>query len=315
MFTYDLPSKDDEDFWYYSDEEQLQRLKEQVALHRIRAHRILKGVKLEELKDAELMKNCTSEVLEDEGYYRHFEQDFEWYFDPEYCEHAGFQDYQRLVLRNHGDYLDWNYYHETLCTHEGDQEFIEFYENLSSKTKWIVNFLGVDRSEWRRDERLAFYHAVKNAASYPNIFKRLIYFGFQEYLWNIRFDNVRCKDIATLYFEIWKRVAKGKMDFVEAIEQVNDLAVCAPCRFETLLELDYKPGSGRLRENYETYLSGIDGEVEEDKAHSLIMEAVKIFVRKPKTYYDYAKNKLDIARENGIIPPKDSKSRNNSNGQ
>lgn len=39
-------------------------------------------------------------TLEDQGYYQWCELEFEWYFDTEFCEHVGFEDYQRLVLRN-----------------------------------------------------------------------------------------------------------------------------------------------------------------------------------------------------------------------
>lgn len=39
-------------------------------------------------------------VLESKGYFKFYERHFDWYFDPEYCNYARFQDYQRLVLRN-----------------------------------------------------------------------------------------------------------------------------------------------------------------------------------------------------------------------
>ncbi|TVU35376.1 hypothetical protein EJB05_17263, partial [Eragrostis curvula] len=256
QFTYDLPPKDDEDFWYYNGEEQLQGIKQKLALHRINGHRASQGAKLQELmKDADLMEYYPPKVLKDEGYYKHYEQHFEWYFDPEYSENAGFQDYQRMV-RDDGHYLEYNYYSETLCTHEGDQEFVDIYEKLSSETKWIVNFLEVERSEWKR------------------------------------------------YKCIWKRVTKDKMDFVEALEQLYNLDVGAMCRFDIKCELGYIPGSGVLKYNYETYLADINEEVKEDEARSMIIEAVKTFVPKRKTYYDYAKTKLDIAREIGMILPK-----------
>lgn len=49
---------------------------------------------------AELAAMYPLSVLEDQGYYKWHERDFNWYFDPEFCENAGFEDYQRLVLRN-----------------------------------------------------------------------------------------------------------------------------------------------------------------------------------------------------------------------
>ncbi|KAK3127731.1 hypothetical protein QOZ80_7AG0577640 [Eleusine coracana subsp. coracana] len=308
---YALPPDDDEEFWGYCDEEERIELNQRLAMYRIRAYMISQseeGAELEvPIEDAQLRNMYPSNLLEEEGYFTQYERDFDrdWHFDLECWKGVAFQDYQRLGLHNSGDYLDWSHYQETLNTHESDQDFVEFHEKLATETKWIVDFIGVvSSSEWRRCQRLALYHAVKIAAGYKRIPKRLIYFGFYEYIWSIRFDNVRCKEIATLYFEIWKRVTKDKMGFIEAVEQIHDLGVCvcAQCCFEVASELQYRPMSGRLRENYETYLAHIDQDVQEDEALSSIMEAVKKFVWKQKIYYDYAKKKLEIARENGIIP-------------
>ncbi|KAF8708530.1 hypothetical protein HU200_029895 [Digitaria exilis] len=74
-------------------------------------------------------------TLEDQGYYQWCELEFEWYFDTEFCEHVGFEDYQRLVLRNNGEYEQWEYYRKTCNTLQGDQEYIQFWEKLSSETK------------------------------------------------------------------------------------------------------------------------------------------------------------------------------------
>ena len=38
-------------------------------------------------------------VLEDNGYYDHYECHFDWFFDPTYCKFARVEDYQRMVLR------------------------------------------------------------------------------------------------------------------------------------------------------------------------------------------------------------------------
>jgi hypothetical protein len=48
----------------------------------------------------ELKTEHSSTALEANGYFDRYEQSFEWYFDTECCEIGGFQDYQRLVLRN-----------------------------------------------------------------------------------------------------------------------------------------------------------------------------------------------------------------------
>ncbi|CAN6333670.1 unnamed protein product [Urochloa humidicola] len=67
-------------------------------------------------------------------------------------------------------------------------------------------------------------------------------------------------------------------------------------------ELDYGPKSGPLKLNYDTYVAYINARVCENEAHLRIKEAVKKFVPKLKTYYDYARKKLDIASKIGVIP-------------
>ena len=50
--------------------------------------------------DAKLIQEYPPAILEDEEYFQWYEKDFEWYFDPNCCRFVGFQDYQRLVLRD-----------------------------------------------------------------------------------------------------------------------------------------------------------------------------------------------------------------------
>ncbi|KAF8646177.1 hypothetical protein HU200_065947 [Digitaria exilis] len=204
-----LPDYDDEDFWAPLDEDQLRELKIRLPLYRIRAH----------------------EALEEQGYCRWYELDFEWYFDPELCEHVGFEDYQRLVLRNNGEYDQWEYYRKTHSTLQGDQEYVQFWEKLSSETMWIEDAL--------------------NASS-------------------------------------------TAINFKEALEQVFDKGVPPSCLLEMQLELQKQhlmtPGP-------------VTYNVSEDKARMLIRKDVEIFVSRHKTYYDYAKNKLDIAEKIGLVVP------------
>ncbi|KAL6593819.1 hypothetical protein ACP70R_012358 [Stipagrostis hirtigluma subsp. patula] len=296
-----LPPDDDESFWSQHDDEQREKLNEQLALYRIKYHMILQE---EQLDDAELIQNYPPHILEEEGYFVDYEEEFEWYFEPEYCNYVGFQDYQRLVLRDNAEYLHWGDYHEIKSTFQNDREFVEFYERLSSKTKWIVKFLGVSDSERQRIQRVAYYQAVKIAAEYHNIITRLVYRGFDEYKWSVSYDFSWYNKIANLYFEIWKRVARQKVDFITALKEMYAQDICPKCRFDIKLELDYIPRSGGMKFNYDNYIADIDETVQDSEAYSLIMEAVKIFVPKLKTYYDYAKKKLDIAEKIGVIPPK-----------
>ncbi|CAL5093971.1 unnamed protein product [Urochloa decumbens] len=248
-------------------------------MHRIKAHEISKGALLDRLVDAKLQEEYPQSTLEDRDYFERYEMDFEWHFDPKYCSFIGFEDYQRLVLRKETEYLDWDEYHKTYCTYKADQEFVEFYEKLSSKTKWVANAQSsASKHEWPKYKRLAYYQAVKIAAGYKNIRLALVFTGFSEYICSVEFDRSTYGAIASLYFEIWKRVAKKKMSFVSALKQVYDEGICESCRFEMKLELDYGPKSGPMKLNYDTYVAYINARVCENEAHLRIKEAVKKFV-------------------------------------
>ncbi|CAD6207225.1 unnamed protein product [Miscanthus lutarioriparius] len=113
--------------------------------------------------------------------------------------------------------------------------------------------------------------------------------------------NSQCKSVTTdhfyarLYFEIWKRVAKQKMNFKDALDEVKDKAMWPFNWAEVKTEIE--------TDNYKTYVAGIDKNLEEgDEAYWLIVEAVKKNVPRLKTYYDYAKKKLGIAEKLGLIP-------------
>ncbi|CAO1941524.1 unnamed protein product [Urochloa humidicola] len=175
---------EDDDFWVHCDGKQRRELNERLTLFRIRAHK----EEHRKMDDASLKAIYLANVLEDEGYFKLYERDFEWYFDPKYCNYARLQDYQRLMLRNNGEYEYWEEYREACSTLEGDQAFVQLWEKLLSNKK------------------------------------------------------------------------------------------------------------------YNTHLSHIDEKAEEGAAYQLIMEAAKRIFPKRKTYYDYAKKKLGIAKEIGLIP-------------
>ncbi|XP_066392826.1 uncharacterized protein, partial [Miscanthus floridulus] len=206
----------------------------------------------------------------------------------------------RLPLRCQTQYLHWDDYHKTYMTYQGDQEYVKFYETVSNETKWLENFVEASTHEWLRYETLAMYKAMKIAAGCNNILPTLIYTGFNEYLWSVKCNSIY-EDFASLYLEIWKRVAKENMSFLSAVKELHAQDICAPCRIQLKIELGCAPRSGGLRTNYDKYLVDLNGEVEENEAHSVILEAKK-FVPRQMTYYDYARKKLNIARRNGVIP-------------
>ncbi|TKV90616.1 hypothetical protein SEVIR_9G041400v4 [Setaria viridis] len=217
------------------------------------------------------------DTLEENGYFQWLEHDFEWYFDPVYCNFAHLEDYQRLALPNTGEYMHWEDYHNTCSTLRSEQEFVYFLE-----TKWFKNFRSAESSERKRIERVVFYHAVKIAKECTHIFTTLLHTGYSEYLWSIRFDKTWYEDFACIYFEIWKLIAKQKMSFKGALDQVKEKGMCSLCRFELEAELDNDQqwwlGPGPMTRHYNIYVAEIDENLTDAEAYKLVMEAVKKFV-------------------------------------
>ncbi|KAJ1293074.1 hypothetical protein BS78_01G040200 [Paspalum vaginatum] len=236
-----IPDYDDNEPWDFKDEQQLNDMNIRLAICRIKAHK----------------------------YFERFEHDFEWYFHREYRNYAYFQDYQLLVLRDTaGEYMKWDIYHGAFSTLESDREFIQFWEKLSSKTEWIKNFLGVDLSERTRMESLAYYHALKIGQEFTNIFSTLLCSAFSA-------------QYAFLYFDIWKLVAKQKMNFNEALFQVKGKGISPLCLHVVGAEIGIRDQMffhGPVTSNYNTYVSNIDENLRDGEAYKLVMEAVKKFV-------------------------------------
>ncbi|CAL4945010.1 unnamed protein product [Urochloa decumbens] len=291
----DLP--DDEDFWVHYDDKKRRKLNERLALCRIRAHK----EEHRKMDDASLKVIYPANVLEDEEYFRSYELHFEWYFDPQYCNYARLQDYQRLMLQNNGEYEKWEEYRKACSTLESDQAFVQLWEKLLSNTKLMEFFLTNRSYELLKRERVAFYHALKIAAELSCIYKPLIHFGFTEFICTVRFDHSWDKYYAGFFGELWKRVAKQKMNFKEALKEVYCEGKYIRGNFEWKYEFE-SSNPGPLEHLYNTHLIHIDEKAEEGAAYQLIMEAAKKIFPKRKTYYDYAKKKLGIAKEIGLIP-------------
>ncbi|PAN44404.2 hypothetical protein PAHAL_9G041400 [Panicum hallii] len=100
----DLPDNDDDRFWVHCDDKQRREMNQRLALCRIRAHEIKDECR--EIDVANLKAIYPPNVLEDNGYFKSYEHKFDWYFDPQYCNYARFQDYQRLMLRNNMNFKE-----------------------------------------------------------------------------------------------------------------------------------------------------------------------------------------------------------------
>ncbi|TVU44872.1 hypothetical protein EJB05_04333, partial [Eragrostis curvula] len=226
-----LPDRDDLQFWVYYKEPQSIELNQRLALYRIRAYE----EEMRNLEDAELRRKCPS--LKDEHYFVLYENHLDWYFDPVYCKFARLQDYQRIVLRDYGEYEEWEDYRRTCNTLEGDQQFVQFWDDLQKKTK--------------------------------------------EYLWTVRFETSWLNYYVEFFLTIWKLVFPGKTDFKEALRKVYEGGK------------HYPLSSSELKRE----LDGLDSD------GISVPGFVQRSILTHKTYYDYAKKKLEIAKEIGLIMP------------
>ncbi|KAF8677841.1 hypothetical protein HU200_046433 [Digitaria exilis] len=181
------------------DEEQLIQLDEQLALYRIRAYELAMGRKLAELSDENLKLEYPTSKLYENVFFKCYEESLEWYFDPQRCKSARYDNYQRLVLHDYHGFLDWDFYYSIDNTYEEDLAYVQYFEEVANKTKV--------RGEIRS---LALMQALEIAAGFPNVSQLLVTYGFQEYIDSIERGSFS-KGLDGLYFEIWKRVAKGKV--------------------------------------------------------------------------------------------------------
>ncbi|KAK8450693.1 hypothetical protein SEVIR_6G075700v4 [Setaria viridis] len=202
----------DPEFCDYGPEyepEQLRELYEQLALYRIRAYELTVDRKLTELDDVNLKLHYPPSKLYNNSFFEYYEDSLEWYFDLERCRNAQYDNYQRLVLRAPG-YLDWDFYHKIIHTYEQDQAYVQYFEEVANRTKWVEDYLGDSTIQWERVRGLAYMQALEVAAGFPDVSPFLVSYGFPEYICSIRSDS-SYKRLDGLYFEIWKRVAKGKV--------------------------------------------------------------------------------------------------------
>ncbi|GJN33103.1 hypothetical protein PR202_gb21667 [Eleusine coracana subsp. coracana] len=206
--------------WHEYTPEQLTELYERLAFYRFRGYELsVLDRQLPKLDDAYMKALFCPAVLLEQGYFMYYEESLEWYFDPELCWNTYYDDYQRLTLRDYGDYRDWDRYHLIHNTYEQDLAYVQYCEAMANEIK--------------------------------------------EHIWSINFDHSNYKGMDDVNFEIWKRVSK---------------------------------------QNYEAHVACINERVTEDQARLLIKEALIKMRPKSKSYADYAKKKLDIAKDIDMMP-------------
>uniref|UniRef100_A0A0E0JTS4 Uncharacterized protein n=1 Tax=Oryza punctata TaxID=4537 RepID=A0A0E0JTS4_ORYPU len=260
--------------------QQRTELHEQLAFYRIIGYELSNGRKLDELDIAKLKEKYPPSILYEKGYFQYYEDSLEWYFDPELFERAALDNYQRLVLCDNGLYRDWDQFHSNYNTYESDRAYIKYCEDLANETKWFEDHLVLV--------------AVEDKVAMG-----------QNHIWSMQFDCYNYKDFDGVYFEVWKRVAKQKMEFTDALSELY-LEDMFPLRNDDIkdelggIQVRFRS----MKENYDLYVACIDEKVPENEARQLIKDAVIKMIPKPQTYLDYARNKIRIAEDIGLITKK-----------
>ncbi|KAI5002949.1 hypothetical protein ZWY2020_027599 [Hordeum vulgare] len=160
-----------------------------------------------------------------------------------------------------------------------DLEYVKFCVEMSEKIKWIEDEAALLRDQRMRNELVAYFQSLKTALQFRNISGRSVLSGFEEHLASLRFDfNPHKKDLVSVYVELWKRVAKKKVNLGEALRQLYEDDIFPSRKALIKYALDSYPDISLIKYDYDTYVDGIDKKLPEDEARPLIMEAVKKMV-------------------------------------
>uniref|UniRef100_A0A0D9YKB8 Uncharacterized protein n=1 Tax=Oryza glumipatula TaxID=40148 RepID=A0A0D9YKB8_9ORYZ len=213
---------DDDDHWSeHNEQEDRSQLQERLAFYRIIGYQLSMGGKIDELDIAKLKEKYSPEMLYKKGYFQYYEDSLEWYFDPERCMLTSLDDYQRLVL------CDNDQYHSNYSTYESDLAYVKFSEELANETKWFEDYLvliavkdKITIGQWDKVKNIVYLQALKIALRIRVVSLMQVMAGFQEYIWSMRFDCCNYKDFDGVYFEVWKRVAKQKMEFTDVLSEL-----------------------------------------------------------------------------------------------
>ncbi|XP_044971395.1 uncharacterized protein LOC123433579 [Hordeum vulgare subsp. vulgare] len=288
------------------DWEQQRKVYERLALYRIRARKRREGVSIDKLDDRTLKEEYPPQALEEAYYFSDYDQDgtIDWYFDPDLSVHSYLSDYHRLVLKN-GDgtrYLDWEKYCSWFTTYETDEEYLKYFEEISKRIKWIKRYMEFEGGspEWISMEAIGFRQAVEIAVDFPHMSYDLVFTAYMDHISNTRFDYFDREETDPLLFEIWKRAAKQKITFRKALDQIQQVNMFP--RHEKCIQfiLDNSSTYTRLQYTFDTCVEGISDETPEDEGRMLITKAVWSKLHKEKTWDEYIKEKIQIAKHIGL---------------
>lgn len=260
------------------------------------------GLKEDDLQDIS-EEGCSVEFLKEQGYFKHFEKDgtLDWFLHPNYLDCDLLNDYQRLVPRNYGgtEYARWSEYHKYLHSYRIEREYVKYCEVLSKELEWMKDYIHFPRPsfKWDHISSRGALQAVKIAATgFTEISASLAYSGYYECIESMSYDHTWFKELDGVYFEIWLRVTEG-LSFKDALVEVHHLNMF-PLR-QRMMEraLEFDESMEQMEEQYRTCTAGITSK---EQALKSIGEEVKKLVNKPKSYEQYIRKKIDIARIIGI---------------
>ncbi|KAM0907578.1 hypothetical protein ACQ4PT_016081 [Festuca glaucescens] len=260
-----------------------------------------------ELKDP---KDYSVEELQDNRYFLHLgsHRSFEGCFHPIDTWVAELNDYQRLLVfngsRDSSDslYIYWEDYHAYYRTYEVDDAYVKFYEELSSKVKWIKAHLDLDKNseKWIEMCTRAARQALRIASRFTNLSAILVGMAFYEYIAELREDKV-LEDWSLFYFEIWKLNDLKKGSLRDAVQEAYEMEKFG-LEFEGM-GAESKARSISFFEQKFRFLTrevGITENTEQGEAWDLLRKIV--FKFKPKNMAKYAQKKLEIAALMNMAP-------------
>jgi hypothetical protein len=115
----------------------------------------------------------------------------------------------------------------------------------------------------------------------------------------MRFYVAYCKDMDSLYFEIWQRVNMQKKSFRDSLEEVYNLNKF-PSRQDKMKDA-LENNCSHMETVFHVCTASVTSEIAEDKALELIAKAVESRMNKAKFYEQYIEKKIDIAQAIGLI--------------
>ncbi|VAH85777.1 unnamed protein product [Triticum turgidum subsp. durum] len=153
------------------------------------------------------------------------------------------------------------------------------------------------RNFWFDKDTRAWRQALKIATGFPHMTVRLAAFAYNECILEMDKD-ASLKDIDLLYFEIWRRVAKKNLSYMDAVKEVYEMDKFDVHKRRLDGELKGVPAIATIKEymHYVVRQGGIDAKTEEDKARD-VFRKLSVSMHKAMNMAQYAQKKLDLADE------------------